>query len=315
MKRNALVLMRQVTLADVRAAASHLDVPTFLRQTSALVPYTPDVPTDEDTKLVRALIAIPLGAGTTIVERLAPYQQAGVVGDWRKIVCELHLRGHSALAHPEAVYGGDYTLDGNGMLPAGRVLGPRQRLLRPRARTLKVTLERKPGDSELARILPTPVAATSDALFDALVEELEKRIRPTTGGDAFLAPDPASRALSVLASTVAAILSDASSQRGVGGLRVVRADVYKGIFDALGLDDYFDVAREVLERDHPHHRSISAPWPPGEGVEGRDLGIVEYRGGYMTLAPRAFLPSLPPPLLGRAEGDPVEDREDAGDRP
>ena len=239
MKRNALVLMRQVTLADVRAAASHLDVPTFLRQTSALVPYTPDVPTDEDTKLVRALIAIPLGAGTTIVERLAPYQQAGVVGDWRKIVCELHLRGHSALAHPEAVYGGDYTLDGNGMLPAGRVLGPRQRLLRPRARTLKVTLERKPGDSELARILPTPVAATSDALFDALVEE----------------------------------------------------------------------------RDHPHHRSISAPWPPGEGVEGRDLGIVEYRGGYMTLAPRAFLPSLPPPLLGRAEGDPVEDREDAGDRP
>jgi hypothetical protein len=305
--RHALVLMGQVTFPDVRNAVAPLDVRKFLRQTATLLPYAPDIPIDEDTRLVRALVEIPFGDGVTPAERLAPYTQVGVADEWCRIILKLRVRGSSALAHPEAMFGGEYIFDDDrSLVPAGRLLGARQRLLRPRARTLGVVLERSPGASELARVPPPPDERTSDTEFDAMVAELDKRVRPTVGGDAFLAPDPEGRALSVLAATVAAVLGDRSSQRWAGTKRVVRADTYRALFDALALEKYFDVAREVLERDHPHRRELYVPWPPGEPVVERDLGILTYQDGYLTLSPGAVLPSLP--LLQTADGEGREEQ-------
>ncbi len=276
---------------------SHLDVATFLRQTTALVPSVPDVPTDEDTRLVRALVEVPFGEGVTPNERLAPYARVGIAGDWFKVILPLRVRGGSALVHPEVVQAGEYALDeDNDLVPAGKLLGPRHTLLRPRARTLGVVLQRKPGGPELGRV-PEAEGRISDTLFDDLVADLDKRIRPSVGGDAFLAPDPPSRALSVLTATVAAVLGHPSCQRWAGKKRVVRADAYEALFDALDLGKYFDAAREVLERDHPYHRPLSAPWPPGEGVAERELGILRYRDGYLTLSAEHVLTSLPPPAF------------------
>jgi hypothetical protein len=311
--RQALVLMKQITLADVRNAVAHLDVPTFIRQTAPLVPSAPDVPNDEDTKLVRALLEVPLGVGTTLPERLAPYIHAGVTSDWQLLVLRLRVRGASALVHPEAVFSGEYIFDDNkNIVPAPRLLGPRDRLLTPRARTLRVVLERKPGGSDLAHVPPAPGARAPDALFNALVAELDKRVRPTVGGDAFLAPDPAGRALSVLAATVATVLGDRACQRWAGKARVVRADVYQRLFTALDLDPYFDVAREVLERDHPHRRGVVGPWPPGDGLQDRDLGILLYDEGYLTLSPTAVLRSVPL-SIGYSDSMAEEQGEEDGD--
>jgi hypothetical protein len=84
-------------------------------------------------------------------------------------------------------------------------------------------------------------------LCDDVVAELDKRIRPTVGGDVFLISDPVSRAVSVLAAIVAAVLGHKSCPRLAGKQRVVRADAYQALFDALDLGKHFDAAREVLE--------------------------------------------------------------------
>ena len=290
----ALVLLPQVMMADVRNEIGALDVQAFIRQTAGLVPYVPDVPTDEDTQLVRALLEVPLGDGVTLSERFAPYIDAGVSLDWAPIVMPLHIRTGSALVHPQARAGSEfvYSGDDDDELVVADQLGPRDRLLRPRARTLAVTLERTPGDSTLGRAPPYPRARTSESALDGLFEELCARIRATIGGEPFLQPDPVGRALSVLAATVAAVLGDHACQRLAGRKRVVRADVYRGLFDALKLDEFFGVAREVLEVDHPFHRPFWTPWPPGEGVEPRDLGILLNDAGYLALDPAAILPVL-----------------------
>lgn len=67
----------------------------------------------------------------------------------------------------------------------------------------------------------------------------------------------------MLASTVAAVLGRPTAQRVHGDLSVVRADVYRSIFDALGIADLFEVARAVLEDGHPQSVLLHAPWPPG----------------------------------------------------
>jgi hypothetical protein len=290
----ALVLLPQVTLVDVRNEIGALDVQAFLRQTAALVSYVSDVPTDEDTQLARALVEVPLGDGVTLSERFAPYTDAGVSPEWQRIVIPLHVRTGSALVHPAAKAGSEYAYSGDDddEIVVVEALGRRDRLLRPRTRTLAVTLERTPGDSALGRAPPYPRARTSEGALEGLVEELIARIRSTIGGEPFLQPDPVGRALSVLAATVAAILGDQACQRWAGTTRVVRADVYQGLFHALELDEYFCVAREVLEVNHPFRRPLQTPWPPGEGEQLRDLGVLVNDTGYLALDRAAILPVL-----------------------
>jgi hypothetical protein len=297
---SALVLLPQVTLADLLAEVVDLDMPDFIAKTRPLLRHVPDVETDAATVIVRGLLEVPLaGHATSFNDLLRPYEHVGVGRPWRQIAARLRIRGGgpmSSLAHAEAIGTSAYDtwIEGDvlhvGLVP---ILRGRDALLRPRSRTLGLRLRRQPGSSKAA-VIPTSreSPAPQQDLVD-LADAVAERIAPTIGGGAFLCHPGA--AIAVLAATVAAVLSHTSSQRTFGNLRVTRADIYERTFEALKLERYFAVARQILEVDHPRHIAIAGPWPPGEGAEVEDLAILRYQGDYLVLMKHAILRSLPNP--------------------
>jgi hypothetical protein len=293
-----IVLVPQITIADLLCEIRLLDVRRFLAQTRHLVPYVPDVATSGETALVRALLAVPLPTGVPIDEWLEPYRRAGVEEPWLEFVVALRVRGHeraSALAHEEAVGTAAYDIARRADVPLV-VRSPLASVVRPASRTLGLRLTPGTGSWELARVREVREAPVSSLAIDALADAVAERIGPTVGGEQFLGSDRRGRALSVLAATVASALGHKAAWRWYGREKVVRADIYRRTFTALGLEEHFEDARRVFEVDHPHHVAVAAPWPPGDGTQVPDIGILGYRSGHLELLPQAHLPVLPDAL-------------------
>ena len=292
MKPSSLILLPQITITGLWDAVEGLDTDHFISRTQRILDYVPDLPQGREMDLIRGLHDVPLGEEPNVSGWFAPYADAGVSREWRKIVVRLRVQGHPAatvLAHPEVEdripptskeVNGDLVLEEQ-RLARGSVM------LRPAARTLGLSMQRRPGSWEEARVPPVTPAGAGDV--EALADAVAAKIRPTLGGEKYLEPDPRARALAVLAATVAAVLSHESSLRWYGRKVLVRGDVYRRVFEALDLADHFDAGRRVLEEAHPLHVAVQAPWPPGEGRCPENISVLGHEDGFLTLHPRASL--------------------------
>lgn len=119
----------------------------------------------------------------------------------------------------------------------------------------------------------------ADGTRDGLLDRLWDLLSATKGGDVYLTPAPETRALTVLATTMATVLQDPAasiSDRGAK-TRIIRPDVYEAAVEGMRLGEFFQAVRTVLEIHHPAHLPIVAPWPHSTSRK-RDLGILEWRG-------------------------------------
>jgi hypothetical protein len=247
----------QVTLADVLACAATLglEVESLLRRAG---PGLAERTGDPETDLVGCLLLPD--------ERLARH---GVDPVWRALA-EKVKRG-AVLSHPASSAWFELTNE------TRRASGLRTaRVVRPvGVRTLLTRFEKPSWDF---RAMPSDDLG-SDGTDEGLSAALYDAIRPTTGGPEYLAPAPRERALAVLATTLAAVLSEEPAQKSDHrrAAKLVRPDVYERAVEGMGLGAYFQVIRRLFELDHPDHPGLRAAWPrPADPV--RALGFLEYRG-------------------------------------
>jgi hypothetical protein len=254
---STLLVFPQITLGDVYACVDTLglDVAAFVEQTARHVPESTG---DRDTDFVRSLFLS--------TEDLA---EAGVDSVWRALSAK--VRAGAVLSHPESRA---WT-----SLAAWARKRPDWRtahVIQPvGVRTLTARVE-KPGWD--FRTMPSDTLGAGGT-EEQLVAAVCERLQPTTGGHEFLAPDPQVRALTVVATTVAAVLSEEAAMKSDHrrGAKLVRADIYEATVEGMGLGEHFQTVRRILEIDHPSHVPIRVAWPrPSDPV--RDLGILEYRG-------------------------------------
>jgi len=252
-----VLVFPQITLSDVYAcvASLGLDIDAFLALTG---PRLPGSTGERDSDFVRSLFLS--------TEEL---HDAGVDTIWKALSAK--VRAGAVLAHPDS-----RAWTGLAAWARKRPEWRTAHVIQPvGVRTLTVRME-KPGWD--FRTMPSDSLGGAGTATD-LLDALRERIRPTTGGAEYLAPAPAIRALVVLATTLAAVLSEPVALKSDHrrGVRLVRPDIYEAAVVGMGLGEHFQSVRRVLEIDHPEHRPVRAPWPnPTDPV--RDLGILEYRG-------------------------------------
>ncbi len=247
----------QVTLEDVHAriASLGLDVDSFLEQTR---PALRDASGERDDDLVQSLFLPDAKLG-----------EAGVDEVWQALAAK--VRGGAVLAHPSSP-------TWTGLAETAR-RAPRWRtahVIRPSGvRTLMTSLDKPSWDFRLMPDDAIGASGTEDELYASLWSAL----RPTTGGAEYLEPDPETRALIVLATTVAAVLSEevATKSDHRRGIKLVRPDVYERTIEGMGLGACLQAVRRLLEIDHPAHVPLRAAWPTARHPV-RDVGILEYRG-------------------------------------
>jgi hypothetical protein len=131
--------------------------------------------------------------------------------------------------------------------------------------------------------------------YDELVKTLQAALLRTVGGEEYLAPAPETRALGVLATSMAAILrqdfaSLAWLHRGKRARPMIRPDVYQAAVEGMGLGKFYQTVRRLLEIDHHEHEPILTAWPTTISTP-RDIAFLSLRGEgeeqYITLnAPR-----------------------------
>lgn len=262
-----LIVFSQVTLDDVNAhvAKLGLDVTEFIALTHEAVEQPSG---NRETEFVRGLALSP--------EEL---KQAGVGSAWQELCKKL---GKTYLAHPQN--------------PLWRALKKRvrkceqdlryARVIQPiGVRTLFTSIQKPSWDYRLMPDDELGGGGTEDDVFNLLADQLLS----TVGIEEYLAPNPEARLLSVLATTVAAILSEDAAQTSDSRRRakLVRPDVYERVIVGIGLGKYFQVVRRFLELDHPEHIPRRVAWPRATDPE-RSIGILEYRGErqkYLRLNP------------------------------
>jgi hypothetical protein len=265
-----LFVFSQVALDDVNAhvAKLGLDVDEFVALTREAIAEPSG---NRETDFVRGLALSP-----------AELEQAGVDSAWQELCKKL---GRTYLAHPE-----------NPLWCAleDRIRKHKQdlryaRVIRPiGVRTLLVGVQKSSWDFRLMPDDELGEGGTEDELLDLLGD----RLLPTVGIEEYLAPNPEARVLAVLATTVAAILSEDAAQKSDQRRRakLVRPDVYENVIERIGLGKCFQVVRRFLELDHPEHIPRRIAWPRATDPE-RSIGILEYRGErekYLRLNPPYF---------------------------
>jgi hypothetical protein len=150
------------------------------------------------------------------------------------------------------------------------------RLLQPvGVRTLTSVLQKTGWDYE--RMPSTTVGA--GGTLDALVADVAHSVYGTIGGAEYLRSDeetPA-RALTVLATTLAAVLLDEAASITDARLRarILRADIYEGAARGAALGKHFQVIRRLLELHHDEHLRVPVNGP---GSAMLDFGFIEYSG-------------------------------------
>ena len=143
-------------------------------------------------------------------------------------------------------------------------------------RTLRLEMKR-PRGWDFRRMPNDSLGA--EGTRDALLDRLWDLLSATKGGDAYLMPDAETRALTVLATTMATVLQEPGasiSDRGAK-TRIIRPDVYEAAVEGMRLGEFFQAVRSVLEIHHPAHVPVVTPWPYSTSP-ARDLGILEWGG-------------------------------------
>jgi len=262
-----LLVFPQITLADVVAQATSVGMevgelleatgPYFDRRVS-LGEDDPRQARDAETELVRSLF-LPLDA----------LLELGVSDVWQALA-EKTQQG-AVLAHPASP-----TFQGLSARARKSTGWRTAHVIRPvGVRTLMTQLDKPSWDFR-----PMPSETMGGSGTDAnLMARLTQLVQPTTGGAELLARHPRPKLLAVLATTVAAVLSENAAQRSDHrrGAKLVRADVYERTIEGMGLGDCFQAVRRILEVDHPDHVPIALAWPRATDAV-RDIAILEHRG-------------------------------------
>jgi hypothetical protein len=270
-----VVMYKQITLADVLARCSTLELDPYVLLTRI------DEPSGDDgADLVKALLMED--------DDDAP-EGAGIAESWQPLLVAVR-QYPTAFAHDAnpAWWNAENrlrALDGHKYRSV--------HVIRPGAvRTFACSFE-KPARWDGERMPATDVGTMGT--YEELVKTLRAALMKTVGGEEYLAPAPETRALGVLATSVAAILrrgfaSLASLHRGKRGRPMIRPDVYQAAVEGMGLGKFYQTVRRLLEIDHPGHKPILTAWPTTSSTP-RDIGFLSLRGEgeeqYLTLsAPR-----------------------------
>ena len=155
------------------------------------------------------------------------------------------------------------------------------KIVMPLTRTLRCKIEHVSWDKVT---MPSDTLGSGTSL-DELVDDIAAMITATPGGVSYLAPARAERALAVVATTLAVVLSDVKyCQRSPENAkhRLVRPDMFEAAVRSMKLERHFQIIRRLLELDHHHHVPMQVHWPrPIDPA--RPLGFLEQRGQYLTM--------------------------------
>jgi hypothetical protein len=184
-----ITLHPQITIQGLRDAVRSLDVVAFFRAVTPALLYARDMPADE-WLLVWALHEIDLpDEADNPAEWFEPYASLGVDMAWYDILFALRVRDQpesSLLVGDGFRDGADFLFseadDEPAFVRSPRSEGPPH----VSARTLGLSLQRGAWNMNTRLAIPAP---PNDARLYELAEIVANRVRPTLGGNAYLAPD------------------------------------------------------------------------------------------------------------------------------